>query len=413
MPTFAYVAINESGSEVRGTLEAADKSAVERTLEGQDLMPLKITQSGKVETKHPAGSPTAPQGKSKKITQRDIIDFTRQFVTLIKAGVPILTSLETLASQSNNPVFAETLIQVATDISAGNDIYTAMSKHPKVFSELYCNAVRAGEVGGVLDQVLTRLTAVLQRDWEIRKDVKGALRYPIIVVTGMIIAFLVLTTFVVPKFAKIFIQIKMDLPLPTKILIGMADFLKGYWWLLAIIAVGIIFAYKAYTKTEKGQIWWDGTLLKLPIFGPLVLKSSMTRFTKMFETLSRSGLPILQIFDVVSRTIGNKVLGAALLKASESIEHGRGVAVSLGETGLFPPLVVRMIAVGEDSGAIDDMLANISEYYDQEVKAAVEGMTAMIEPLLTVGMGAMVILLALAIFLPMWNMMDMAQQGVH
>ncbi len=413
MPTFTYVAINELGKEVSGTLEAADSAAAERILEERELMPLKITQSAKADLKSTALNAATKQQKSKKskkITQRDVIDFTRQFVTLIKAGVPILTSLETLASQSGNPLFAEILIQVASDISAGNDLSAALSKHPKVFSELYCNAVRAGEVGGVLDEVLTRLTAVLQRDWEIRKEVKSALRYPIIVVSGMIIAFIVLTTFVVPKFAKIFKQINMELPLPTKILIGMADFVKGYWWLIALIIGGVIVAFKLYTNTEKGKIWWDDTLLKMPIFGPLVLKSAMTRFTKMFETLSRSGLPILQIFEVVSRTIGNKVLGAALIKASESIEHGRGVAVSLGETGYFPPLVVRMIAVGEDSGAIDDMLANISEYYDQEVSAAVEGMTAMIEPLLTVGMGVMVVILALAIFLPMWNMMDLAKQ---
>ncbi|MBM3328749.1 MAG: type II secretion system F family protein [Calditrichaeota bacterium] len=410
MPTYSYVAINESGSEVRGTLDAADESAVQRSLEGQDLLPLKITAGGKAEAKAPAASSAAATGKKKKVTDRDIIDFTRQLVTLIKAGVPILTSLETLASQSSNPVFAETLIAVASDIASGSDFSAALMKHPKIFSELYCNAVRAGEVGGVLDEVLTRLTAVMQRDWEIRKSVKSALRYPIIVVIGMIIAFLILTTFVVPKFAKIFTQINMELPLPTKILIWLADTLKNYWWALIIAAGGIAASFIRYTKTEKGALWWDQTLLKLPIFGPLVLKTAMTRFTKMFETLSRSGLPILQIFEVVSRTIGNKVLGIALLKASESIEHGRGVAVSLSETGLFPPLVVRMIAVGEDSGAIDDMLANISEYYDSEVQSTVEGMTALIEPILTVGMGAMVVVLALAIFLPMWNMMELAQQ---
>jgi len=410
VPTYSYVAINESGSEVRGTLDAADESAVQRSLEGQDLLPLKITAGGKAEAKAPAASSAAATGKKKKVTDRDIIDFTRQLVTLIKAGVPILTSLETLASQSSNPVFAETLIAVASDIASGSDFSAALMKHPKIFSELYCNAVRAGEVGGVLDEVLTRLTAVMQRDWEIRKSVKSALRYPIIVVIGMIIAFLILTTFVVPKFAKIFTQINMELPLPTKILIWLADTLKNYWWALIIAAGGIAASFIRYTKTEKGALWWDQTLLKLPIFGPLVLKTAMTRFTKMFETLSRSGLPILQIFEVVSRTIGNKVLGIALLKASESIEHGRGVAVSLSETGLFPPLVVRMIAVGEDSGAIDDMLANISEYYDSEVQSTVEGMTALIEPILTVGMGAMVVVLALAIFLPMWNMMELAQQ---
>lgn len=238
------------------------------------------------------------------------------------------------------------------------------------------------------------------------------MRYPIIVVTMMVIAFLVLTSMVVPKFAEIFTQVGLKLPLPTKLLIGLAFFLKSFWWLLIIVVGGGIFGLISYKKTEKGAYWWDGFMLKLPIFGPLVLKTAMTRFAKMFETLSRSGLPILQTFEVVSRTIGNLVIGDALMKASEGIEHGRGVAVSLEETGLFPPLVIRMINVGEESGAIDDMLANIAEYYDAEVKASVDGMTALIEPMLTVGMGVMVALFALAIFLPMWDMIQLAQSGM-
>ena len=302
------------------------------------------------------------------------------------------------------------LIQVASDIAEGNDFSASLAKHPKVFSELYISTVRAGEAGGVLDEVLARIALMMQRDVEIRKSIKGAMRYPIMVVSMMIIAFLVLTAFVVPKFTGIFEQIGMDMPLPTKVLIGLAAFLKGYWWLLIIVFAALYIGLRMFLKSERGLYWWDGLQLKLPIFGPLVLKTAITRFTKMFETLSRSGLPILQIFEVVSRTIGNVVVGEALLKAGEGIEQGRGVSVSLAETGLFPPLVVRMISVGEESGAMDDMLANISEYYDSEVQDAVDGMTGMIEPILTVGMGIMVTLFALAIFLPMWNMMEMAQQ---
>ena len=411
MPTFSYVAVNETGKEVSGTIDAADIIAAERQLENQDLMPVKVTASGDKGKAAAKVAMAAPKGKRKKVSERDIIDFTRQIVTLLKAGVPILSSLETLAGQAANPLFGEILMQVASDIAAGNDFSAALGKHPKTFSELYINAVRAGEVGGVLDEVLTRLTGVLQRDWEIRGKVKGALRYPMIVIVGMVVAFLVLTTFVVPKFAAVFEQIGMDLPVPTQLLIGIATVIKGYWWAILIVVGGGVFAFKKYTSTDKGKFWWDQTILKLPIFGTLVMKTAMTRFAKMFETLSRSGLPILQTFEVVSRTIGNRVLGAALMKASEGIEHGRGVAVSLAETGLFPPLVVRMIAVGEDSGAIDDMLANIGDYYDQEVETAVEALTGAIEPILTVGMGAMVLVLALAIFLPMWNMMQMAQNA--
>lgn len=412
MPSFAYTAISESGKEVSGVLEASDQAAAERMLESQELMPLKLSQSGEAKAKKAAvPMESAKPGKRKTPTQRDLIDFTRQLVTLFKAGVPMLSALETLAGQASNPLFAETLLQVASDIAAGSDFSAALGKHPKIFPEIYTNAVRAGEVGGVLEEVLSRLASVIQRDWEIRKEVKGALRYPMIVVIGMVVAFLVLTTFVVPKFAAVFSQINMDLPLPTKLLIGLAMFLKVYWWAVGAGATVIVVLFRRYIKTEKGAYWWDGRMLKMPIFGPLVMKTAMTRFTKMFETLSRSGLPILQIFDVVGRTLGNRVLGDALKKASEGIEHGRGVAVSLADTGLFPPLVVRMIAVGEESGAIDDMLGNIGEYYDQEVKATVEGLTGMIEPILTVGMGGMVLVMALAIFLPMWNMMQMAQDA--
>ena len=412
MPSFKYVAVNDQGQEVTGVLEAANMDKASGSLESQNLMPLNIEDNSDSKAKSSSSVSSVPTvaKKRKKVTDRDVIDFTRQMVTLLKAGVPILSSLETLAGQTENPAWSEVLIEVASDIAAGNDFSDSLGKHPKVFSELYVATVKAGEVGGVLDEVLSRIALMMQRDIEIRKSVKGAMRYPIMVVSMMIIAFLVLTAFVVPRFAGIFEQIGMDLPLPTLILIGLANFLKSFWWLVIIVLAGTITGFKIYTNTDQGEYWWDGFILKIPVFGQLVLKTAVTRFTKMFETLSRSELPILQIFEVVSRTIGNRVIGDALLKASEGIERGRGVSISLGETGLFPPLVIRMINVGEESGAIDDMLANISEYYDSEVQDSVDGMTGLIEPILTVGMGVMVTLFALAIFLPMWKMMEMAQQ---
>jgi type II secretory pathway component PulF len=413
MPTFSYVAINEQGKEVSGTLDAPDESGATRALEAQDLMPVKVFErTSEARGKQASGAAVSGQPRRRrKVVMRDIIDFSRQLVTLLKAGVPILSSLETLAGQADNPAMSEILIQVASDISSGLDLSAALKKHPKVFSELYVNAVKAGEAGGVLDEVLTRLTVVMKRDADVRKSVKGALRYPTIVVTGMVIAFIVMVTVVVPKFAAIFAQVGMDLPLPTKLLIFIANFVQHYWYIIILVVGGVTIALRKYLATETGQRQFDALILKVPIFGPLLLKTAMTRFTSMFETLSRSGLPILQIFHIVANTIGNKIIGEGLMKAAEGIEHGRGISVSLAETGLFPPLVVRMISVGEESGAIDDMLGNISEYYDAEVKNAVEGLTAMIEPLLTVGMGLMVLVLALAIFLPMWNMIDLANQA--
>ncbi|MCF7809950.1 type II secretion system F family protein [bacterium] len=411
MPHFSYVAINSSGKEITGVIDAGDANAVEHVLKSQELMPISISVSDSSSggQKSAGINFTVKEGKRRKVTVRDVIDFTRQLVTLLKAGVPILSSLETLAGQAENPNLAEILLQVAEDIASGKDFSSALSKHPKVFDDIYINAVKAGELGGVLDTVLVRIADVLKRDVEIKHKVKGALRYPIIVVSGMGIAFLVLVTMVVPKFAAIFNQVGLDLPLPTVILMALADIVLGYWWLMIIVIAGIIIGFRIVLSTKAGRFWWDGFILKLPIFGTLILKTAMTRFTRMFETLSRAGLPILQIFEIVAGTVGNAVLGQALKQAAEGIEYGRGIAISLGETGLFPPLVVKMISVGEESGAIDDMLVNISEYYDEEVTQAVEGLTGMIEPILTVGMGGMVLLLALAIFLPMWDMTQMAQ----
>ncbi len=411
MPSFSYVAINEAGKEISGVLDAADVAAAQRTIESQNLLPTKVEPS---EAKKKAAKSSAisvgRKGKRKKISEREVIDFTRQLSTLLKAGVPILAALETLSGQAENPNFAEVLINVAEDIAGGEDFSAALGKYPKVFSDLYVSSIMAGEAGGVLDSILTRIADVMKRDAETKSKVKGALRYPIMVVSAMIVAFIVMVTMVVPKFADIFKQVGLELPIPTIILMALADFVLAYWWIALIGIGGLGFGFRWLIRTKTGGYWWDGLVLKMPIFGPLVLKAAMTRFTRMFETLSRAGLPILQIFNIVSRTLGNEVLSRALMKASEDVEHGRGVAVSLADTGFFPPLVVKMISVGEEAGALDEMLANIADFYEEEVRHSVEGMTALIEPILTLGMGGMVLLLMLAIFLPMWDMMQLADK---
>ncbi len=411
MPSFSYVAINETGKEISGVLDAADVAAAKRIIEGQNLLPIKVEPHAA--TKKSARSSTVTvsrKGKRKKITEREVIDFTRQLSTLLRAGVPILAALETLSGQAENPNFAEILINVAEDIAGGEDFSAALGKYPKVFNDLYVNSIMAGEAGGVLEGILTRIADVMKRDTDTKSKVKSALRYPIMVVSAMIIAFIVMVTMVVPKFAGIFKQVGLDLPIPTIILMALADFVLAYWWIMLVGFGGLGFGFRWLIRTKAGGYWWDGLVLKMPIFGPLVLKAAMTRFTRMFETLSRAGLPILQIFNIVSRTLGNEVLSRALMKASEDVEHGRGVAVSLADTGFFPPLVVKMISVGEEAGALDEMLANIADFYEEEVRHSVEGMTALIEPVLTLGMGGMVLLLMLAIFLPMWDMMQLADK---
>jgi len=400
MPLFEYKAINDLGKTITGTMEATYPGAVSEYLDSQNFVPIKIA-----EKKQTSLNINLFSGK-KKVKSEELINFTKQLVTLLKAGVPIISSLESLIEQTDNHTMKEILTQIYRDVEGGGNFSDALKKHPTVFSELYVNSVKAGETGGVLDQVLERLCMLMSYEQEIKAKVKGAIRYPIIVVCGIIIGFSVLMTVVVPKFVGLFASTGAQLPLPTKILIGISGFFKNYWWALLIGTVAVVIIFLNYIKTKKGKRNWDKTKLKIPIFGNLFLKTAMSRFAHMFETLNKSGLPILQTMEIVSKTIGNVVIAEALEKVGQGIEKGKGIAKPLQESKLFPPLVVRMIAVGEQSGSLDDMLKNVSEHYDTEVNYLIQNLVTMIEPVLTVTIGAIILLLALGIFLPMWEMMN-------
>ena len=262
-----------------------------------------------------------------------------------------------------------------------------------------------------MDQVLERIGSLMAYEAEIKQKVKGAVRYPIIVIVGIVVGFALLMIIVVPKFKEIFASANIELPLPTKILLGISEFMQSYWFILLGLVFGLFIGLKFYIKTPVGMKNWDAFKLKLPVFGNLFLKTAMSRFSHMFETLNKSGLPILQTMEIVSKTIGNLIIGNAIEKVGEGIEKGKGIARPMQESKLFPPLVVRMIAVGEQSGSLDEMLKNVSEHYDNEVNYLIDNLVGMIEPILTVTIGAMILLLALGIFLPMWDMMNVAQQG--
>ncbi len=400
MAIFEYKAIDETGKAVTGTMEASSSAAVSEFLDKQNYMPLKIDE------KKDSGLNKTIFNFGKKIRQEDLISFTKQLVTLIKAGVPIISSLEALSEQTDSAILKETIEKIKDDLQAGNNFSNALAKYPDVFDDLYVNSVRAGETGGVLDQVLLRIGNLMTYEGEIKSKVKGAIRYPIIVVTFITIAFTILMTFVVPKFADIFSSAGAELPLPTKILMGISSVLKNYWYFIFGGLGGFFILSYYYVKTEKGRLNWDKLILKIPVFGNLFLKTAMSRFAHMFETLNKSGLPILQTMDIVSKTLGNVYIGNELERVGQGIEKGKGISKPLSESGLFPPLVIRMIAVGEQSGSLDEMLKNVSEHYDSEVNYLIENLVTMIEPILTVTIGAMVLLLALGIFLPMWNMMQ-------
>ncbi len=404
MPVFEYKAINEFGKTVTGTMDAENAGIIQDYLDAQNFMPVKIKE------KKSSNFEINLFSKKKKIKQEEIVNFTKQLVTLLKAGVPIISSLEAISEQAENPEFKNVLTQVHDSVERGSSFSDSLAQHPAVFYDLYTNSVRAGETGGVLDQVLERIGSLMSYEAETKKKVKSAMRYPIFVISAIVVGFSVLMAFVVPKFISIFKEAKAELPLPTKILLAISYVFQHYILYMAIGMVLLIVAFRYYTSTEKGKYQWHYVMLKMPVFGNLLTKTAMSRFTHMFETLNRSGLPILQTMSIISKTVGNVVIESEVLKIAQGIEKGKGISKPLSECSLFPPLVVKMVAVGEQSGSLDEMLKNVSEHYDTEVEYALEGLVSAIEPILTITIGALILLLALGIFMPMWNMTEVMGQ---
>ena len=402
MPSFEYKAIKPDGSEVTEVMEAKDSDAVTRYLDKLGYLPLKIKQSG-------GGLNLKLFSNKRKIKDVEVVMFTRQLVTLLRAGVPLLSCLDALVEQADSEGLKEIIEKIYVDIESGLSLSDAIKRHPKEFSELYINSIRAGEMGGALDKVLERLVELMEHEQETSARIKSAMRYPIIVVVTLILAFVALMMLVVPNFIDLFTKMNIELPLPTRLLIGFHYVLSNYWYLVIAGLSAIAFGFFKYIKTEKGAFRWDQFMITVPIFGDLNLKTAMSRFTRMFETLNSSGLPILQTLEITSKTVGNIVIGKEIEKAAAGVLQGAGLAGPLAEGKIFPPMVIRMIAIGEQSGSLDTMLLNVSKHYDTEVEYAVKNLTGMIEPVLTVGVGVIVLFLALAIFLPMWSLTTLAQ----
>ena len=403
MAVYQYKAVTATGEIVEKSMEAASPANVFESLERSGMTPLKIT-----EVKAKSSQSLSAFGQ-KKVKLDDLVLFTKQLVTLLKAGVPLLSALEALYEQTEHPTLKEVISELYRDVEGGQSLSDAMAKHPKVFPALYVSSIRAGEASGAMEQVLSRMATLLEHDKETRAKLKSAMRYPIIVISSLGIAFLVLMTFVVPRFVDMFLQAGMELPLPTRILIAMSNALQQYGIYGFFGFVALIVAFKQYIKTRTGRYQWDKFKLNLPIIGNLTLKVAMSRFARMFQTLNSSGMPILETLDILSETVGNEVVSRELQKVTLGVRRGEGIAEPLRRSKLFPPMVIRMVAIGEQSGSLDDMLLNISEHYDLEVDYAVKNLSTMIEPMLTVGLGIIVLFLALSIFLPMWNLTSLAR----
>ena len=400
MPNYQYKARDKFSKPLSGVMSADDENAVATKLNQLGYTPISIT-----ETKQESAV-TKFLGSAIRVKFSDLNMFTRQLATLQKAGLPILLALSALREQTENKIFKEVIAQITRDIESGLSLSGALEKYPLIFDSLYLNMVASGEASGKLDQVLERLATLREHDETIRLRIKSATRYPMIVVIAMIIGFIVLTTLVVPRYAKIYAQYTTALPMPTQILLGINYLATKFWWLLIIAGGAVYFLFKQYINTRAGRLTWDSFKLKVPVFGPLFLKLSISRFTRITGTLMRSGIPILKILDISSGSTGNVVVSKAIQNIKNNVAEGKGMAEPMKISGLFPPIVTQMVAVGEETGKLDDLLIHVSSYYDEQVDYTVNNLTSLIEPILIFVLGLGVLFMALGIFLPMWNLMS-------
>jgi len=340
----------------------------------------------------------------KTVSVKDLGVFTRQFSTMINAGLPLVQCLDILGSQLEKKFFAQSIRTVMGDVEGGATLAEAMAKHPKIFSRLYVNMVEAGEAGGILDLILNRLSTYLEKADRLQRKVKSALTYPAVVsvVAGGSSIFMLM--FIIPTFARMFSDFGGELPMPTQIVMALSDFLRAYWWALAGGTVAFIFALKRFYKTDNGHRMIDKMMMNLPVLGIVIRKGAVARFTRTLGTLISSGVPILNGLDITARTAGNKVIEEAIMETRESISQGNTISDPLKACGVFPPMVTQMISVGEQTGALDEMLEKIANFYDDEVDTAVDGLTAVIEPIMIVVMGTIVGGMLIAMYLPMFKL---------
>lgn len=396
MPTYAWSGRAKDGKKTKGTMAAASEAGAMAVLRRQGVQVSSVKEAGK-------GLNVEIALFKPKITTKDIVVFTRQFATMIDAGLPLVQCLEILSSQQDNKTFKEVLVKVKEDVESGSTFADALKKHPKAFNELYVNLVAAGEVGGILDTILNRLAIYIEKALRLKKKVKSAMTYPSTIVGIAVVVIAVILVFVIPAFEKMFKDFGGALPAPTQIVINLSNFVQNY--ILAIIAgiVLFVFAFKKIYATDKGRDKIDNWALRLPVFGVLIRKVAVAKFSRTLSTMISSGVPILDGLDIVRKTAGNRTIEKAIAKVRSSISEGKTIAEPLTETGVFPPMVCQMIAVGEQSGALDTMLAKIADFYDEEVDEAVGNLTAMMEPLLMLFLGTTVGGLVVAMYLPIFK----------
>ena len=418
MPKFKYVARDASGKRIAQTVDAASRDEVLENLRKENLSVLSLAEEGGAAA--PAPRPGAAQqkkslwsiqlGSAPRVTGEMMVIFTRQFATMIGAGIPVLECLNILQEQAEDPGFNRALTQIVEDVRGGSDLSQALTKHPRCFERIYVNMIKAGEASGQLDTILVRLAEYMESSEKLKREIKGAMTYPVVSLVMILGITIFLLVFIIPKFQDIFKIMGGTLPLPTRIVLGISRIMTVYYAQTLFVLVGGFLLIKWYKSTNSGGYNWDRMMLKAPVFGQLIQKVALSRFSKTFSTLLRSGVSILNALEIVASTAGNRVVEEAVNNARESIRQGENLAKPLHESPVFPPMVVRMIEIGEKSGALEQLLEKISEFYDQQVEATVESLTALIEPIMIGIMGIVVGGIVLAVFLPIFKMQEMMRK---
>lgn len=397
MPAFTYTARTAAGELRTATVEAATAQDVVAQLRRQRMTVVKVDENAK------------PKKVRGSIRMRDIVIFTRQFSTMINAGLPLVQALDILAKQTENKVLSAVTRDIVFDVESGHTVADALAKHPRAFSELYVNMVAAGEAGGILDTILMRLATFMEKNDALVRKVKGAMIYPGVIMSVAVIAIAVLLIFVIPVFQGMFAGVGMALPVPTRIVIAASDFLRGYWYAVAAGIGALVWLVRRYYATAGGKLVIDRTLLRLPVLGDVLRKSAVSRFTRTLGTLISSGVSILDGLEITAKTAGNRVIQDAIMQSRASIAGGDTIASPLQKSAVFPPMVISMIAVGEQTGGLDEMLSKIADFYDEEVDAAVSGLLSLLEPIMIVFLGVVVGGMVVAMYLPIFDMINAVQ----
>jgi MSHA biogenesis protein MshG len=401
MPYFAYKGRDTGGHMVQGVLEGADSGTVAGQLFNTGVTPVEITPSAGPRV---AGPDFLARLTAKRVTNDEVLLFSRQMYTLLKAGVPIMGALKGLQESADNPTFRQVVQEIRESLDSGRELSASLARHPKVFSPFFISMVRVGEQTGTLEEVFLRLFAHMDFEKFMREQVKTAIRYPAFVIAAMAIAIVIINIFVIPVFAKIYQGFKADLPVLTRGLIAFSNFMVDYWPVMLGALVAAVFVFRSYVRTEKGRLNWDRLKLRIPVAGKIILRATLARFARSFSLAMRSGVPVVQALVLVAHTVENEYVARRIDGMREGVERGESILRTASAAGVFTPIVLQMVAVGEESGALDDMLSEVADMYQREVEYDLKSLSAQIEPILIIALGVLVLLLALGVFLPLWDL---------